>query len=111
MQSADFVCRQCHGGAFNQLVESGRHSKSADCVGCHMPKRRTDDVVHVVMTDHLIQRHKPAGDLLAPKAEVIESAADYQTVVVPYYPAPLADTPENALYTAVAQVRDRRNLT
>ncbi len=77
-----------------------------------MPKRRTDDVVHVVMTDHLIQRQKPAGDLLAPKAEFIETAANhYSGEVVPYYPAPLADTPENALYTAAAQVRDRRNLT
>jgi Flp pilus assembly protein TadD len=75
-----------------------------------MPKRRTDDVVHVAMTDHLIQRQKPAGDLLAPKAELIESAR-YQGEVVPYYPKPLADTPENALYTAAAQVRDRRNLT
>jgi tetratricopeptide (TPR) repeat protein len=75
-----------------------------------MPKRRTDDVVHVAMTDHLIQRNKPAGDLLAPKTEAVEPAAKYQTEVVPYYPVPLAGTPENALYTAVAQVRDRRNL-
>jgi len=76
-----------------------------------MPKRRTDDVVHVVMTDHLIQRQKQAGDLLAPIPEVIESPAEYQSVIVPYYPARLADTPENALYTAAAQVRYRRNLT
>jgi Flp pilus assembly protein TadD len=49
---------------------------------------------------------------LAPKAEIIESAADrYQGEVVRYYPARLADTPENALYTAAAQVRNRRNLT
>src|SRR5258708_4089223 len=63
------VCRQCHSNTFDQLVASGRHSTSADCIGCHMPKRRTDDVVHVVMTDHYIQRRKPAGDLLAPIAE------------------------------------------
>jgi tetratricopeptide (TPR) repeat protein len=62
------------------------------------------------MTDHLIQPHRPAGDLLAPKAEVIERAINYETEVVPYYPAPLASTPVNALYTAAAQVRDRRNL-
>jgi tetratricopeptide (TPR) repeat protein len=75
-----------------------------------MPKRRTDDVVHVVMTDHWIRRQKPVGDLLAPKAEVLESPL-YQGEVVPYYPSPLADTPENALYTAAAQVHYRRNLT
>jgi tetratricopeptide (TPR) repeat protein len=28
-----------------------------------MPKRRTDDAVHVVMTDHFIQRRPPAGPL------------------------------------------------
>jgi tetratricopeptide (TPR) repeat protein len=33
-----------------------------------MPQRRTQDVIHVVMTDHLIQRHPPA-DLLAPLEE------------------------------------------
>jgi Flp pilus assembly protein TadD len=76
-----------------------------------MPKRRTDDVVHVVMTDHKIQRRKPEGDLLALKAEVIETAATvYRGEVVTYYPAPLPDTPENSLYVAAAQVRNRRNL-
>jgi predicted CXXCH cytochrome family protein len=104
------VCATCHADMLQRAAASGPHVAGADCVGCHMPKRRTDDVVHVVMTDHLIQRHRPAGDLLAPKAEVVEPAAEYQTVLVPYYPAPLASTPENDLYTAAAQVRDRRNL-
>jgi len=34
-----------------------------------MPSRRTQDVVHVVMTDHRIQRRPPPGDLTAPLAE------------------------------------------
>ena len=104
------VCDGCHAAKL-QRTAAGPHAAGADCIACHMPKRRTDDVVHVAMTDHLIQRHKPAGDLLAAKAEVIESSAERQTVVVPYYPAPLADTPENSLYIAAAQVRNRRNLT
>jgi tetratricopeptide (TPR) repeat protein len=110
------VCETCHAGMLKQAASEphtagGPHAAGADCVGCHMPKRRTDDVVHVVMTDHFIQRRKPAGDLLAPKAEVIERPGkEYRSEVVPYYPALLADTPENALYTAAAQVRDRRNL-
>jgi len=103
------VCEQCHAATLPRTA-GGPHAAGADCIACHMPKRRTDDVVHVAMTDHLIQRRMPAGNLLAPKAEVIESAVEFQTVVVPYYPAPLADTPENALYTAAAQVRYRRNL-
>jgi tetratricopeptide (TPR) repeat protein len=94
-----------------QAAAARPHAAGADCVACHMPKRRTDDVVHVVMTDHFIQRRKPEGDLLAAKAEVIESPEHaYRGEVVPYYPAPLTETPENALYTAVAQVRNRKNL-
>jgi tetratricopeptide (TPR) repeat protein len=44
--------------------------ESLDCTACHMPERRTEDVVHVVMTDHRIQR--PPADpaaLLAPREE------------------------------------------
>ncbi len=105
------VCEQCHAATLARTA-GGPHAAGADCVACHMPKRRTDDVVHVVMTDHWIQRQKPASDLLAPKAEVPEAAVNrYSSEVVPYYPAPLADTPENALYTAAAQVRNKRNLT
>jgi len=43
---------------------------TSDCTACHMPERRTEDVVHVVMTDHRIQR--PPADpaaLLAPREE------------------------------------------
>ena len=91
------VCQNCHATAHNQ---------NADCVSCHMPKRRTDDVVHAVMTDHLIQRRPPPGDLLADKAEIQESAATaYRGEVVPYYPA----NPD-PLYAALAQVRDGANL-
>ncbi len=42
---------------------------AADCAGCHMPMRRTEDVVHVVMTDHLIRRRPAGPELLAPLAE------------------------------------------
>ena len=37
-----------------------------------MPRRRTDDVVNVVMTDHYIQS-KPARDLLAAVPEAQET--------------------------------------
>jgi predicted CXXCH cytochrome family protein len=105
------VCEQCHAATLARKA-AGPHAAGADCISCHMPKRRTDDVVHVAMTDHFIQRQKPAGDLLAPKAEMNEAAANrFSGEVVPYYPAPLADTSENALYTAAAQVRYGRNLT
>jgi predicted CXXCH cytochrome family protein len=104
------ICRDCH-GALERLAASSSHQAGANCVGCHMPKRRTDDAVHIVMTDHFIQRRKPVGDLLAEKAERPESPATaYRGEVVPYYPAQLTATRENSLYAALAQVRDGSNL-
>ncbi len=106
------VCRQCHTGSFDRLVAAGKHSGSADCVGCHMPKRRTDDVVHVVMTDHYIQRRKPARDLLAEFAEKHDTGDKaYRGEVVLYYPEKLPPTPDNELYLAVAQVTQQSNLS
>jgi tetratricopeptide (TPR) repeat protein len=98
------VCGQCH-----QLLPA-QHTKATDCVSCHMPKRRTQDVVHAVMTDHYIQR-RPPGNLLAPLAERQEfDAKRYRGPVVTYYPSPLPRTPENLLYEGVAQVTQRSNL-
>ena len=106
------VCRQCHGAAFNQLVTAGKHPPSADCTGCHMPKRRTDDVVHVVMTDHYIQRRKPGRDLVQPIAERRETDDNqYRGPVVLYYPRELPKTPESELYLALAQVTQNSNLS
>ena len=105
------VCRQCHTSAFDKQVASGKHPRSAGCIDCHMPKRRTEDVVHVVMTDHYIQRRKPALDLLAEIAERHETeGTSYRGEVVPYYPEQLPHTPESDLYLAIAQVIQKSNL-
>lgn len=100
------VCRSCHAETHTTGV-----AKTGDCMTCHMPRRRTDDVVNVVMTDHYIQRHKPRGDLLAPLREThgTEETA-YRGEVVSYYPAQPPATPENELYLAVAQVQNAANL-
>ncbi len=104
------VCRQCHSAAFDRLVASGKHTSESDCTGCHMPKRRTDDVVHVVMTDHTIQRRKPARDLVAEIAERPGDANPYRGEVVLYYPKTLP-RPEDELYLAVAQLEQESNLS
>jgi tetratricopeptide (TPR) repeat protein len=76
-----------------------------------MPQRRTDDVVHAVVTDHFIQRRLPDRDLLAELPERHLSDADeYHGEVVPYYPSPLPPAGENLLYKAVAQVALQNNL-
>ncbi|MEM8930602.1 MAG: tetratricopeptide repeat protein [Acidobacteriota bacterium] len=44
--------------------------ETQDCAGCHMPRRRTQDVIHVVMTDHKITRLPDAPtERLAPLTE------------------------------------------
>ncbi len=105
------VCRQCHDTKLKQMTAAGRHTESADCIGCHMPKRRTDDVVHVAVTDHRIQRQKPGRDLLAPLEEQRETDDNgYRGEVVPYYPRELPSGRDGELYLAVAQVAAKRNL-
>ncbi|MBI2213698.1 MAG: tetratricopeptide repeat protein [Acidobacteria bacterium] len=67
------VCRECHALASC----SGMHDEAeADCVACHMPKRRTQDVVHAVMTDHLIRRVPGGDELRAPLDERDPSVGD-----------------------------------
>jgi predicted CXXCH cytochrome family protein len=91
------VCAGCHRDS---------HRASENCVGCHMPKTRTDDAVHIVVTDHRIQRGPAAADLTAGKAEKHETpATSYRGPVVPYFPAHT-----EPLYDAVAQIRDGSNL-
>src|SRR5215831_4125181 len=93
------VCRNCHAAAHANGVPGG-----GDCATCHMPRRRTEDAVHVVMTDHYIQRRIPTRDLLAERAETAD--AGYRGEVVAYYPEKNTDE----LYVAIAQVRDGANL-
>lgn len=105
------VCQGCHAGALHAAIEGGKHTASNECIDCHMPKRRTDDVVHVVMTDHFIQRYRPNRDLLAPSKEYQETDENaYHGEVALYYPPNLPDGPETDLYLAVAQVDQGTNL-
>jgi predicted CXXCH cytochrome family protein len=106
VQRYNRVCQSCH-----TAPQAPGHQAQADCIGCHMPKRRTDDAVHIVMTDHKISRHKPPVDPLADKAEKHESVANsYRGPVELYYPERLARTPEVEMYLALAQIKDRSNL-
>jgi len=99
------VCLSCHASSLSTLVSENKHTSRTDCIGCHMPTRRTDDVVHVVMTDHLIQRFAPSAELrLAPKQEITETnASSYRGEVKPYRVGPFIAANDD-LYTATAQV-------
>ena len=94
------VCGRCHEPA--TLSTQAHPFGNSNCVGCHMPKRRAEDVVHAVMTDHLIQR-RPASNLLAEFPERHDPGLEYRGEVVPYGDG-------DDLYTAVAQVTHKSNL-
>ena len=99
------VCQRCH----PSVVHKTELPAGANCLTCHMPKRRTEDAVHVVMTDHYIQRTKPARDLVAPLKEVPDEPPTAAGVAL-YYPLQISQTPENQLYLAVAEVKYGANL-
>jgi predicted CXXCH cytochrome family protein len=103
------ACLRCHASMFQRAVASGQHTALTGCIECHMPKRRTRDVVHAIMTDHYIQRRKPEGSLLAEMSEPNGPGTVYHGEVRPYYPNPLEKTAEHELYLALAQVRENNN--
>jgi Flp pilus assembly protein TadD len=107
------VCQSCHAAVHKQTTPRVQGVRAgATCVDCHMPKRRTDDAVHVVVTDHFIQPRTSVVDLLKPRREVDESGGGgYRGEVALYYPRELPATPENELYMAVAQVKQGSNLS
>jgi predicted CXXCH cytochrome family protein len=104
------ACRKCHEQQLHVLVDNRRHTSEANCIACHMARRRTEDVVHAVMTDHRILRRQPSRDLLAPIAERHDTEGSYRGPVELYYPPSLPDAADRELYLAVAQVAQKSNL-
>ncbi len=98
-------CVACHPSV---VAKNHPGIRTADCASCHMPRRRTKDAVHVVMTDHRIQRRPPPGDLTKPMAERTER---YRGPLVVYYPEAMPES-EQDLYLGVALITgsaDRRH--
>jgi Tfp pilus assembly protein PilF len=107
------ICQSCHEGVHPSGVPRVQGTRAgATCLDCHMPKRRTEDAVHVVMTDHYIQSRRALGHLLAAREESDNfERGSYRGEVVLYYPPTLPPTSDNELYLAVAQVQHGSNLT
>ncbi|MDQ2088846.1 tetratricopeptide repeat protein [Marimonas arenosa] len=78
------ACLSCHETDASGLPvqTSGRPhpamSQTDDCTACHMPERRTQDVIHVTMTDHRISRDP--GDLAELTAPVAKIPAEVTAV-------------------------------
>ena len=91
-------CMDCHAEV---SPEAHPQPGESDCASCHMPQRRTEDAVHVVMTDHFIRRHPPQEDLLAPLKEDHSPKPDE---VVLHQPEALPDS-EREIYRGLGQIR------
>jgi tetratricopeptide (TPR) repeat protein len=98
-------CLACH-----SFENTKFHHPSSDCVACHMPARRTEDVVHVIMTDHLIQRGKTDRDLRAPLREQTDVELRYRGEVALYDAEAGLEAPLRDLYVGIAQVSHQSNL-
>jgi Flp pilus assembly protein TadD len=95
-------CSTCH-----KSVDAHPPADTRDCTSCHMPKRRTEDVVHVVMTDHKIVRRPQPGNHLAQRREKTDAEQTYRGEVVQVYPLP---KPADEVYAAIAQIKEKANL-
>jgi tetratricopeptide (TPR) repeat protein len=95
------VCQSCHEGVRHTVALAA----GTNCISCHMPKRRAEDVVHVVMTDHYIRSNQPKRNLLAPLPERLTDKGSSSAVVL-YYPTGSEDNSKTRLYVAVAQAKD-----
>ena len=96
------ACENCH----HNVVHKVATRAGTDCISCHMPKRRTEDAVHLVMTDHFIRSYQPQRDLLAPIEEKVVASG---SPVIEYYPPNPTPSPKHDLYLAVAQVNDGKD--
>lgn len=99
------ACERCHVG----VAHKEALPRTETCVSCHMPRRRGEFAVHIVLTDHYIQREKPSRDLLAP-VEPHPALSNNKTLLAPYYPEKLRDQSDDQLYMAIAESENTANL-
>ena len=100
------VCKNCHDQQHpktNTETNTETNTKElSDCISCHMPQRRTQDVVHIVMTDHKIQRFTPNKETrLAPLHEREHDLTALEILDLPGKP----EGDEALLYQLLALIR------
>jgi tetratricopeptide (TPR) repeat protein len=75
-----------------------------DCIACHMPRRRAQDVIGEIVHDHVLRRMPPPTDPVAPLAE----ARPVPGVPRAYWPDRAPAAPADELYLAAADVQQER---
>lgn len=100
------VCTGCHASA-RDLHSPTTDTSGEQCVTCHMPRRRTGDVVHVTMTDHRIAKGPfDLNALVAPISKQNRAITHVELL-------DLFDTPEDEeadVYRSLAALRSGRNI-
>jgi predicted CXXCH cytochrome family protein len=100
------VCTECHASPAD-LHQPSTAFTSDDCVSCHMPTRRTRDVVNVTMTDHRIARGPfDFESLVSPREEGNAPLTNIEVL-------PLEDSPigsEAEVYQLMAVLRANRSV-
>ena len=100
-------CAECHDNA-KSLHEAEASFAETECVSCHMPTRRTSDVVLVTMTDHRIATGPfDLESLVAPMEKVVHPVASMR--LLEFGDLPGAD--EAVAYRSVAAMRANRGVT
>ena len=97
------ACQTCHQpDGYSAAHAAATPAVDTDnCASCHMPKRRTQDFVHAVMTDHLIRRRPGGEDLLAPLKESEPKITDVELVE----PETVPEARDRYIYRAAAVLR------
>jgi tetratricopeptide (TPR) repeat protein len=92
------ACLSCHE---TESCTDESTGATSDCVSCHMSQRRPRDVVHVVMTDHLIRRQPGGPELVAPlsESELVLTGIDFLN------PEQAPSGVEAEMYRAIAVLR------
>ena len=98
------VCSGCHTSPA-ELHPAASVDANADCISCHMPRRRTSDVIEVTMTDHRIARGPSDLDAIAAPADKQDHAVSGISVF-DFGDAPEGD--EANLYRYLAALRANR---
>lgn len=71
-------CSDCHQQVVcKRMVKPSESPKQGDCVSCHMPTKKADDIPHALATDHWIQvpGRKLGAPLPPPKDPAVPMAA------------------------------------
>ncbi len=98
------ACLTCHQDDDCSVDEPTVEHLSVDrdnCIDCHMPKRRTQDVVHVAMTDHFVGRRPGGSELLVPLAEKKHAVSELELLA----PQAVADEKLADVYRTLAVLR------